>query len=105
MNPFDLVKNLQKMQESMQVMQEKLKTITVVGTAGGDLVKVTVNGQMEVLKIELAPECVDARDIPMLQDLVRLAVNDGLSKVKEKMREEMGQLAPGMNLPGGFPGL
>lgn len=105
MNPFDLMKNLQKMQESVQVMQEKMKTITVIGTAGGDLVKATVNGQMEVLKIELAPECVDSRDIPMLQDLIRLAVNDGFTRVKEKIRDELGQVAPGLDLPNGFPGL
>lgn len=104
MNPFDMMKNLQKMQESMQTMQEKLKTVVVVGLAGGDLVKATVNGQMEVIKIELAPECVDPRDIPMLQDLIKLAVNDGFAKVREKMKEELGALAPGLDLAGKVPG-
>jgi hypothetical protein len=64
---------------------------------------VTVNGQMEVLKVELAPECVDPRDIPMLCDLVRLATNDALTRVKDRMKDELGPLGQGLGLPG-FPG-
>jgi DNA-binding YbaB/EbfC family protein len=100
MNPFDMLKNLQNVQETMKQMQEKMKTATATGSAGGDLVKVTVNGQLEVLSVELAPECVDPRDIPMLADLIRLATNDAMSRVKEQMKDELGPL--GQGLPG-FP--
>ena len=103
MNPLEMMKNLQQMQESMQHLQEKMKLLTAVGVAGGDLVKVTVNGQMEVLKVELAPECVDPRDVSMLADLIRMATNDAMGKVKEKMREELGPLAQGLGA--GFPGV
>jgi DNA-binding YbaB/EbfC family protein len=103
MNPLDMLKNLQKVQETMQQMQEKMKTITAIGSAGGDLVKVTVNGQMEVLKVELAPECVDPRDIPMLTDLIRMAANDAMARVKDKMKDELGPLGQGLGIPG-FPG-
>jgi len=102
MNPFDMLKNLQNVQETMKQMQEKMKTVTAEGRAGGDLVKVTVNGQLEVLRVELAPECVDPRDIPMLADLIRLATNDAMSRVKEQMKDELGPL--GQGLPG-FPGV
>ena len=100
MNPLELMKNLQNMQETMKQLQEKMKTIVAVGSAGGDLVKVTVNGQMEVLKVELAPECVDPRDIAMLADLIRMAANDAMARVKDKLKEELGPLAQGMGLPG-----
>lgn len=102
MNPLDLLKNFQKVQESMQQMQEKMKTATAVGSAGGDLVRVTVNGQLEVLQVELAPECVDPRDVAMLADLIRLATNDAMAKVKERLKDELGPL--GQGLPG-FPGV
>jgi len=98
-----MLKNLQKVQETMQQMQEKMKTVSAVGSAGGDLVKVTVNGQLEVLKVELAPECVDPRDIPMLADLIRLATNDAMARVKARLQDEMGPLGQGLGLPG-FPG-
>lgn len=99
-NPLDLMKNLQQMQKTMQEMQERMQFITAEGSAGGDLVKVTVNGQFDVLKVSLAPECVDPRDIPMLTDLIRLATNDALAKVKEKIKTEMGPMTQGLNLPG-----
>lgn len=103
MNPLEMLKNLQKVQETMQQMQEKMKAVTALGSAGGDLVRVTVNGQFEVLKVELAPECVDPRDVPMLADLIRLATNDALTRVKDRMKDELGPLGQGMGLPG-FPG-
>jgi DNA-binding YbaB/EbfC family protein len=103
MNPLEMLKNLQKVQETMQQMQEKMKSVTAIGSAGGDLVRVTVNGQMEVLKVELAPECVDSRDIPMLADLIRMATNDALARVKDRMKDELGPLGQGLGLPG-FPG-
>lgn len=104
MNPFDLLKNLQSIQESMQVVQDKMKTLTVTGAAGGDFVRVTIDGQMKVLKVELAKECIDPQDIPLLQDLIRMAVNDAFQKMRDKLKEEIGQLAPGVNFPTGFPG-
>lgn len=99
MNPLDMLKNLQNVQDTMRQMEEKMKTLTAVGAAGGDLVKVTVNGQLEVLSVELAPECVDTRDIAMLADLIRLAANDAMTKVKDRMKDELGPLGQG------FPGL
>lgn len=104
MNPLDMLKNLQKMQETMQQMQEKMKSVTATGSAGGDLVKVTVNGHMEVQRVELAPECVDPRDIPMLADLIRLATNDAMEKAKDRLKDELGPLAQGAGLPG-MPGV
>ena len=100
MNPLEMLNNLQKVQETMRQMQEKMKTVTAVGSAGGDLVKVTVNGQMDVLLVELAPECVDPRDIPMLADLIRLAANDAMARVKDKLKDELGPLGQGLGLPG-----
>jgi len=103
MNPLEMLKNLQKVQETMQQMQEKMKTVTAVGSAGGDMVKVTVNGQMDVLLVELAPECVDPRDIPMLADLIKMATNDALARVKDRLKDEMGPLGQNLGIPG-LPG-
>ncbi len=40
----------------------------------------------------------------MLQDLIQAAVNDGLTRAKEMVNEEMGKLTKGLNLPN-IPGL
>ncbi len=103
-NPFDMLKQLQEIQSRMGEIQEKLRTLRVSGTSGGGLVTVEMNGQMEVEKVSILPEAVDTRDIRMLEDLVLSAVSDALSRLKEKLKEEM-SLFTGLNLPPGLLGL
>jgi len=101
-NPFDLLKNAQKMQEQMNGIQEKLANITATGSAGGGLVEVDINGKLELVAVRIAPEAMDGADTEMLQDLILAAFNDGLSKVKEEISNEVGAMT-GLNIPG-FPG-
>ncbi len=104
-NPFELFKQFGNIQERMNEVQEKLKVITVVGSAGGDMVQVEISGQMQILKVHISKEAVDPDDIRMLEDLILAAVSDSLAKVKEKIREEASSLTGGINLPPGMLGL
>ena len=101
-NPFDLLKNAQKMQEQMNGLQEKLANITATGYAGGGLVEVDINGKLELVAVRIAPEAMDGADTEMLQDLILAAFNDGMSKVKDEIGSEVGSMT-GLNIPG-FPG-
>jgi DNA-binding YbaB/EbfC family protein len=98
MNPMDLLKNLGEFQKQMAGMQDKVKTISVEGTAGGGMVKIVMNGTMEVQKVTISPEAVDPSDIAMLEDLVAAAARDANAKVKEQLASQLGPLAGGMNL-------
>jgi len=102
-NPFDLLKNAQKMQEQMSGFQEKLAGITATGHAGGGLVEIDLNGKLELVAVRIAPQAMEGADAEMLQDLILAAFNDGIAKVKEEISGEVGAMA-GINLPG-FPGL
>jgi hypothetical protein len=102
-NPFDLLKNAQKMQEQMNGFQEKLASITATGAAGGGLVEIDVNGKLELIAVRIAPEAMDGADVEMLQDLILAAFNDGMSKVKDEIGNEVGVMTGGLNIPG-FPG-
>jgi DNA-binding YbaB/EbfC family protein len=104
-NPFEIFKQLQGLQSKMGEIQAKLKTVRATGSAGGGLVTVEVNGQMQVEKVTITPEAVDPRDIPMLQDLVLAAVTDALDRLKDKIREEVSQVTGTLGLPPGFLGL
>ncbi|MCK5057703.1 MAG: YbaB/EbfC family nucleoid-associated protein [Candidatus Aminicenantes bacterium] len=87
-------------------MEEQMDAIEVEGNAGGGMVKVTMNGHKNVLSLTITPEVVDPDDIEMLQDLITAAVNDAMSKVDEKMKENGAGFPgiPGMpGMPGGFP--
>ncbi len=103
-NPFDVFKQLQGLQSRVGEIQEKLKTVHVTGSAGGGLVTVDMNGQMQVEKVTIAPEAVDPRDIPMLQDLVLAAVTDAMERMKEKIRDEVSSATGMLGLPPGLLG-
>ncbi len=103
-NPLEFIKNFKNIQSRMAEMQEKLKDMIIEGTAGGDMVKIKINGKMEVLQVQLSPEVVDPNDIEMLQDLIRAAYSDAFAKLREKMKEEFSVLSGGMDLPPGFLG-
>ncbi len=100
MNPFDLLKNPQMLQQQMKKIQESLSEITATGSSGGNMVQITVNGKMEMLDIKLDPICVDNRDIGMLQDLIRAAQNNAIQNVQEKIKSQYGSMLGGMNIPG-----
>lgn len=90
----------QQLQTRMAKVQEELEKATVVGTAGGGVVKITVTGHQKVQKVEIAPDVVDAKDVEMLQDLVMAAVNDALDKSAQLAQSKMSAITGGMKIPG-----
>jgi DNA-binding YbaB/EbfC family protein len=104
------MRNLQQMMGQMQKMQQelqqRLEAVRVEASAGGGMVTVQMNGNKKLLSIRIDPAAVKESDIEMLQDLVQAAVNEGLRKVDDSLKEMLGGLAGGM-LPGGLkiPGL
>jgi len=104
MNPMDLMKNLQKMQQDMSSFQGKLKDLRAAGTAGGDMVSVVVNGQMDVEKITIDPEAFKAEDIHFLEEVLKSAFNAATLRMRETIQKEMASQAGGMDLSKIFPG-
>jgi DNA-binding YbaB/EbfC family protein len=100
MNMQKMMKQVQKMQADMNKVQEELANKTVEATAGGGVVRVVINGHMQVNEIHIDPAAVDPEDVEMLQDLVLAAVNEGLRLAQELSAEEMGKVTGGMNIPG-----
>ena len=102
MNMNGMRKKVQKMQKQMQEMQEQLKQQTIEATAGGGVVKITMDGEKQVKGIMIDPAAVDPEDVEMLQDLLAAAFNEATKKVDEKMASEMGKLTSSMGLPPGM---
>ncbi|MCL2808576.1 MAG: YbaB/EbfC family nucleoid-associated protein [Treponema sp.] len=102
-NPFDLLKNAQKIQEHMSGFQEKLGGISATGSAGAGMVEIDVNGKLEVIAVRIMPQTIDGGDVEMLQDLIMAAFTDGMAKVKEAISSEVGALTGGVNMAN-FPG-
>ncbi|HNY20710.1 MAG TPA: YbaB/EbfC family nucleoid-associated protein [Treponemataceae bacterium] len=96
MNPFDILKNAKAIQEQFSKVQEELAQVSVTGSSGGGIVKVTLNGKFEMIGVVLDPIAVDPRDVPMLQDLLVAAHADASERVKELIKDKLGPMAGGM---------
>jgi len=81
---FSKMKKQAKMlQEQMADMKEKMRATEATGTAGNGLVEVTMNGENEVKKIKINPECVTPDDVEGLEDLLISAFHDAKEKIDE----------------------
>jgi hypothetical protein len=88
-----LMKQAQQMQTKLQEAQKNLR---VEGTAGGAMVKLTLNGAKELVAISVAKEAMDPEDPSMLEDMIMAAFKDATAKADEAMSKVTG----GMNIPG-----
>jgi DNA-binding YbaB/EbfC family protein len=97
MNPLQMMKQAQQMQEQLQ---KEMATISVEGASGGGMVTVVVNGHKHVQKLTIDPEVVSKDDVAMLQDLITAAVNDAIRKVDDELKQKVGGMMSGLGLPG-----
>jgi len=99
MNPKKMMQQVQQMQAQMQAQMEAIR---VEGSAGGGMVKATMNGSKELLAVAIEKDVVDPNDVEMLQDLVVAAVNEASRKDDEEMSQSLGAMTGGMKIPGLF---
>lgn len=96
------MQQMQEMQRRMAETQEELEQKEVETTAGGGAVKVKVNGKKELVALEISKDAMDPDDVEMLQDLIMVAVNEGLRQIEEISQSEMEKLTGGLSIPGLF---
>ena len=93
---LDKAKELEaKMKES----QEKIKNIKVEGSSGSNSVKVIIDGEGEMQKIELSNDILK-EDKSIIEDLIVAAHNNAKAKLKSKTAEEISKTAGGFGIPG-----
>ncbi len=92
-----LMKQAQAMQAKLQETQAALR---IEGTAGGESVKIVLNGNKELVSLKIAKEAMDPEDPTMTEDLISAAFKDAAVKVDEAMKSAMGGMGGGMNIPG-----
>ncbi len=82
-------------------MQAKIEKETVEGTAGGGMVRVTMNGTGTVSGVKIDPEALS--DAGMLEDLLVVAFNDASEKKETLMRKQAEEMKKGLHLPFNLP--
>lgn len=114
---FDQLKNLKdlaamlgntsELREKAERMRAELANKTVTADAGAGAVRATVNGKMQIVRIELDQPMLqtlagagDQMDRQMVEELIAAAVNEALQRAQQLVQEELSKLTGGMNLPG-----
>ncbi len=98
----DFTKILNKAKEieaNMKESQNKIKKITAEGASGGDKVKITLNGDGEIIKIHIDKE-VAKEDIGIIEDLIMAAHNNAKHNLKDKTAKEISKVTGEFGLPG-----
>ncbi len=94
-----MMKQAQKMQEQLQ---KQMDATVVEATAGGGMVSLKMNGNKQLITIQIDPEVFASADKEMLQDLIVAAVNECVRKVDEVLNGQLGGLTSGLKIPGMF---
>lgn len=102
---FDMMKMMGKMKEvqaKMKEAQDNLANLRAHGESGGGLVKATVNGKRQLIKVEIDPSLLKAEDQVVVQDLVVAAVNKASDEADVIAKEELRKSTEGLlpNIPG-----
>ena len=98
----DFTKILEKAKElesKMKESQEKIKNIKVEGISGSNSVKVFLDGEGEMQKIEIS-DAVLKEEKSIIEDLIVAAHNNAKNQLKSKTNEEITKAADGMGIPG-----
>lgn len=98
----DFTKILDKAKEleaKMKESQEKIKEIKAEGVSGSNSVRITLDGEGEMQKIELSEEIIK-EDKTIIEDLIVAAHNSAKSQLKTKTTEEISKATGGFGIPG-----
>ena len=98
----DFKKILDKAKEfesKMKESQEKIKNISATGISGGNAVKVTLNGEGEIIDLDISSKILE-EDKAIIEDLIKAAHNNAKSQLKSKTSEEISKATGGFGIPG-----
>jgi len=98
----NMMKQVQKMAEDTQKLEEELGNERIEATSGGGMVKAVANGRGEILEVKIDPQVVDPEDVEMLEDLVVSAVREAVEKSAELKNSKLQEITGGLNIPGLF---
>ena len=96
-----MLKQAQEMQQKMLEAKDSLKNVIAEGVSGGGTVKVQMNGNLEVVKIDISDEILKEQKA-VIEDLIVAATNSAKKAVDIKTQEEMSKITGGIKMPPGF---
>ena len=88
-----------ELEAKVKESQENIKKIKVEGVSGSNSVKVILDGEGEMQKIEISDEILK-EEKPIIEDLIVAAHNNAKIQLKSKTTEEISKATGGLGIPG-----
>ena len=88
-----------ELESKMKESQEKIKNINVTGISGGNAVNVTLNGEGEIVSLDISSKILK-EDKAIIEDLIKAAHNNAKVKLKSKTSEEISKVTGDFGIPG-----
>lgn len=100
MDLFNIMGKVKEAQERLKVSQEKIGELRTEGESGAGMVKVVINGNRKIMRIEIDDSLMNDKE--MVQDLTVAAVNNAIKNIDELIKTEMSKSMEGVlpNIPG-----
>ena len=96
---FGMMRNPAKLKEEMDKLQQKIGQLTAEGDAGAGMVKIKVNGKMEMVGCQISDDALRLNDREMLEDMIRAATNQALTKMRKKSPRKRAKWLSGSGCP------
>ena len=94
-----ILEKAKELEAKVKESQEKIKQIEVIGVSGGDAVKVTLNGEGEMINLDLSDQVIkEEKGINI--DLIRAAHSNAKNQLKSKTSDEISKATGGFGIPG-----
>tara|TARA_B100000029_G_scaffold476380_1_gene520476 strand:+ start:1734 stop:2051 length:318 start_codon:yes stop_codon:yes gene_type:complete len=88
-----------ELESKMKESQQKIKNINVTGISGGDSVKMTLNGDGEIINLDISSDILK-EDKAIIEDLIKAAHNNAKSQLKSRTSEEISKATGAFGIPG-----
>jgi DNA-binding YbaB/EbfC family protein len=99
---MEMMKQARELQERLESLQREVAAMEIEGSAGGGLVRVTVDGKGGLKAVNIDPSVVKPDEVEILEDLIVAAVSEARGKAESAAQSKMQELAGGLPLPPGF---
>ena len=100
MNDFSkILDKAKELENKMKESQKKIKSIEAIGISGGGEVKVTLNGENEIVSIDISKTTLN-EEKNIIEDLIKAAHNNAKAQLKSKTAEEISKVTGGFGIPG-----
>ena len=94
-----ILSKAKEIESKMKESQKKIKNINVTGISGGNAVKLTLDGEGELISLDISPQILK-EDKVIIEDLIKAAHNNAKQQLKSKTSEEISKATGEFGIPG-----